>query len=396
MLTSRSSTIAVLRTLTTAEIAPSSAPVTSGREGDPGRQARGFLGRWLSRSVRRFAASFCVLWAVALGREAFASQIVPSALGTPAQTVPCMVEEPPPGDARHRGGPRGTNPATFVYLVEVVRGTVGKPILDRTWEVDSRSVLHLALIKGAMLPEPTNPPATNEIKVNVTLLKGDASTDLELPGWSWADCGALFVGPSIDMSDAKLQDKDGVQLTITNSGTGSATTFVIARKDLGWHRAVSDTVAFIQRLGVSKENAAQGVSKVNFAAAPGVTLATTYSPRRDERLSVLRFLSPGIGITASFLDWKDQAPLLNTSVPGQPTFGTGGNSADISLGLGAQLSLLDGSLSVLYGWNLQGSGPRRYWGIGVSFVNVYQKIQSYTTATATKPSTPSPPANAGQ
>ena len=281
--------------------------------------------------------------------------------------------------------PQFTAPA---FLFELIRGRVVKPIYDFNWDVDTSSVVHVALQADA---------TPSLVAVDVTLLKGSNTSPFNPPAWAWTKCGQIWLGPTIDMNDKALQDQDGLTITLTTTKdckcdskaatttTTTTQTFTLTRKDLGWHRSISDTVAFVQRLGVTQDDVKQkGIARVNFTATPGVTLGTNYTPRRDETFSLLRFLSPGFGVTASFLDWQDQA-MLNTSDPMNPTF-TGAKSSNINLGVGGQMSLFDGMLSALYGVNLQGTAPRRYWGIGLSFVNVYQKIQSLTaTPSSAKP-----------
>jgi hypothetical protein len=315
-----------------------------------------------------------------------------SPLSAQASAVTCTIPGPHHGSGKPASLERGTIAATDspqftapAFLFELIRGRVVKPIYDFNWDVDTSSVVHVAL-RGDAKPQ---------VKVAVTLLKGSNTSSFNPPDWGWTKCGPIWLGPAIDMNDKALQDQDGLTITLTttqpcqcdgkpDTTVESTQTFTLTRKDLGWHRSISDTVAFVQRLGVSKEDVQNGIAKVNFTATPGVTLGTNYTPRRDETFSLLRFLSPGFGVTASFLDWQDQA-MLNTSDPMHPTF-TGAKSSNINLGVGGQMSLFDGMLSALYGVNLQGTAPRRYWGIGLSFVNVYQKIQSLTaTPSSAKP-----------
>ena len=217
-----------------------------------------------------------------------------------------------------------TNPAGFADLVEVVRGTVGKPIRETIWDVDTNSIIEINLFAA---PIKSSPPTSAKLGIKVTLFKGDASTDFALPDkWQWTPCGdTLFLGPRLDMNDRKIKDKDTVRVIIENQDTSESVTFDLTRRDLGWHRSTSDTVAFVQRLGVSKQDVANGIAKINFGPSPGVTLATVYTPRRDEKPNFLSFLSPGIGITASFLDWKDQNVTLDTTNPSMPTFAAGAN-----------------------------------------------------------------------
>jgi hypothetical protein len=292
---------------------------------------------------------------------------------------------------------QSTNPGVFADVVEVV---VRRPIRDATRsrgtrfllgrnldsQVDTNSTVEINLfvagmtdaLKDALQRDPS------KITVTVKLVKGSKTTDFPVaPGWFL--CGTLFEGPVIEMGSPPVSDQDEVQVTLKNADVpAQSVTYNLTRTALGWHQETRDSVAFVQRVGVSKNDVQQGFNKVNFAPAPGVSFGTLYTPRPGGKAWILDFLKPGFGITASFLDWKDTVTVTDNNP--SDTFNvnnltlTGAQSTNVNLGLGAEASLFNGSIEVLYGWNLQTAGPRRYWGIGISFVSVYQTISSLTSS----------------
>ena len=121
--------------------------------------------------------------------------------------------------------------------------------------------------------------------------------------------------------------------------------FLIPRT-FGFHAKVSDTVMFVKRLGISKQDQANGISSFNFGPSPGVTYGGTYYARRNE---FVRFLEPGGGITVLFTKWDNTA--IYNAATGQ--FVPGTTSSDIQTALGFQLSAFGGVLQAGYGANLQ-------------------------------------------
>jgi hypothetical protein len=278
--------------------------------------------------------------------------------------------------AAQPGDVKATTPGSFAWLVELTGGFKrpdGYPIQLDSAEVDTRSQVAINLIVSKMATPLVAAP--DKVQVEITLIKGNATKKLD--HGSWSQCGNLFQGPIIDVADPNVGDKDAIQVKLTNSMTQEFATYNLKPRALGFHQQTSDSVALIQRVGVSRQDIRNGVNKINFAPSPGVSFGTIYTPRRETSGNVLSILSPGAAFVASFLDWKNNVQLTTNG-----TFPSRTSSSDISIGLGGQISLFEGAVAAIYGWNLQATGPRRYWGIAISFVNLYQKISDLTSGSA--------------
>lgn len=178
----------------------------------------------------------------------------------------------------------------------------------------------------------------------------------------------LFTVPdtTIDLRQIGAAGQDEVVIRIVNLENQDAIVYHLIPLELGWNFKTSDSVMFIQRQGVSKQDISNGVARVNFAASPGVTYGGIFHTRKH---GLLNALSPGFGLNVMFLDWKDPAFDSATN-----TFVKGTSSSDINIGLGVQASLFDGVLQFTYGWNLQADKKRQYLGVGVSFVNIAKAL----------------------
>ena len=178
----------------------------------------------------------------------------------------------------------------------------------------------------------------------------------------------LFTVPdtTIDLRQIGASGQDEVIVRIVNLENQDAIVYHLVPLELGWNFKTSDSVMFIQRQGVSRQDISDGVARVNFAASPGVTYGTVFHPRKQGFWNVLR---PGFGLNVMFLDWKDPAFDSATNM-----FTKGTSSSDINIGLGVQASLFDGVLQFTYGWNLQADKKRQYIGVGVSFVNIAKAL----------------------
>ncbi len=184
---------------------------------------------------------------------------------------------------------------------------------------------------------------------------------------------ATIPDTSIDLRQIGAAGQDEIIVRVVNLITQEEAVYRFTPRDLGWHTKTTDSVMFVQRQGVSKQDVASGVVKVNFAPTPGVTYGGIYTPRSQ---GLLRILSPGIGINVSFLNWNDPTAFDNST--GQFVKGT--TSSNINIGLGIQASLFNGILQATYGWNLQADKKRSYFGLGVSFINIAQRITSLTAS----------------
>ena len=167
----------------------------------------------------------------------------------------------------------------------------------------------------------------------------------------------------LDPNRFEEKDVDHIEIHVTNRQTDERMVWTLKPRDLGFRVKTTDSVLFLKRLNSSKE---EGVAAVNFAPSPGVTLGGTYLIRKNR---LLRALCPGIGLNATFLNWKDPAYDPDTNKYLDNTRG-----AEVNIGMGIQVSLFDNVLMFSYGANLQAERSRWYYGIGLSFVQLGGKI----------------------
>lgn len=297
---------------------------------------------------------------------------------------------------------QSTNPADFTSITEqVVHGSPKTVDVSRTSEVDNRSTIQIKFESTRMSPPaPTvagaQPSPEVTVRLQVYAVTGTTRTALapisnyveSVPG------GTPPGGPPNSSAASTLVNHDhsynpGINSTVPNtvfnlqtSGAGSADqieiditnletreqliVFLIPRT-FGLHAKVSDTVMFVKRLGISKQDQANGISAFNFGPSPGVTYGGTYYARNN---AFVRFVEPGLGITVLFTKWNNTA-IFNTAT-GQ--FVPGTTSSDIQTALGFQVSAFSGVLQAGYGANLQVDQKRQYFSLGFSFVNLATKI----------------------
>ena len=145
------------------------------------------------------------------------------------------------------------------------------------------------------------------------------------------------------------------------------TTFKVGR--FGLHIRFSDLAVFVQRLGEDRANN-RGTSdvffdQVNFRPAPGISYGFNYYHRRR---ALFRFLEPGFGAHLAFLNWNDRPRNAATS-DAETTQVT-----NLQIGLGGMVSMFDGTVVVVSGWNLQVKDQRGYLGVGFSITGLAQKF----------------------
>ena len=139
--------------------------------------------------------------------------------------------------------------------------------------------------------------------------------------------------------------------------------WTIKPRRFGFRVKTTDSVLYLKRLNSSKVD---GVAAVNFAPSPGVTFGGNYLVRKNRFVRALR---PGIGLNATFLNWKDPTydPDANKYLPNT-------RGSEVNIGMGVQVSLFNNILMFSYGANLQAEQSRWYYGIGLSFVQLGGKI----------------------
>lgn len=281
---------------------------------------------------------------------------------------------------------QSTNPADFTSITEqVVHGSPKTVDVSRTSEVDSRSTIQIKFESTKMSPPaPTvagaQPSPQVTVRLQVYAVTGTTRTALapisnyveSVPG------GTPPGSPPNSSAASTLVNHDhsynpGINSTVPNtvfnlqtSGAGSADQIEIDITNLETREQLI-VFLIVKRLGISKQDQANGISAFNFGPSPGVTYGGTYYARNN---AFVRFVEPGLGITVLFTKWNSTA-IFNTAT-GQ--FVPGTTSSDIQTALGFQVSAFSGVLQAGYGANLQVDQKRQYFSLGFSFVNLATKI----------------------
>jgi len=207
-----------------------------------------------------------------------------------------------------------------------------------------------------------------------------------------------FVPGYVSLDKAKAQDGDTLYVIVTaqNSegvGTGAAVPFEISVKKYGAKLHLASSFMFIHRQGVSIADTLQPgnpgpdtpapIKRVNFAPSPGVSYGLTLFKRGQDPLSkALRALAPTFGVNLSFMNFDDPSFDLST---GKFTNTTGTN---IQVGAGPVLSFFNNKVDVSYGWNLNASRKRAYFGLGFGFVEIAKEVSKIVKTAAASGSTP--------
>jgi hypothetical protein len=177
---------------------------------------------------------------------------------------------------------------------------------------------------------------------------------------------------------------DAVRVIVAINETEQALDATFKVDKFGVHASFFDSVMFIQRWGEDNANR-NGKSDVQFASvnfhpAPSINYGFTYYNRRS---SILRFLEPGFGASASFLGWDDRSKLLTlgggppATVPA-PAGGTmAPATSPVQVGVGVMGSMFDNVVVATIGWNLNVRDQRSYFGIGVSVTGLARKFSRY-------------------
>lgn len=170
----------------------------------------------------------------------------------------------------------------------------------------------------------------------------------------------------LDLTAQALNVGDTVRLRITNLWTQDSIDKTLVARKFGFPSEVRDSFFFLKRLNVDEDARKEGVDKVNFAPAPGVTYQWTVAPRKN---AFWRTLRPSFGVNVSFADWDDPA---FDQATGQFLAGTKGS--DIEITSGVVVGVFEGVLQFTWGANLNVEKNRGYFGIGFSFVNVVDRL----------------------
>ena len=289
---------------------------------------------------------------------------------------------------------QSTDPASFATVTEVPIN--GSPRVIRTIyaEVDNRSEIRITFDPKRMAePAPLVPggPARPQVhlRIEAVIHQGTSTTLLApIPYYvtlSTATGKGSAVSPfvfhdkyfnpaihaippntEINLRGSFAASADYITLSIMNLETLQSVDYTLVPESFGFRPGVSDTLMFVRRLGISAADRAAGVDDVNFAPSPGVSYGGVYTPRGH---GLSRWLSPGLAMNVLFLKWSDPA-----FDPATGKFTSGTKAGGLQVGMGVQGSLFSNILQFTYGWNLNVESNRTYVGIGMSFVNLTEKI----------------------
>jgi hypothetical protein len=302
-----------------------------------------------------------------------------------------------------------TDPATFTSIMEQPKHGSAKTITATNTEVDDQSIIQINFDRDKMAPPQALVPGGSarprvHLRVEVYSTKGTSRSPvapvphyvdlLPAPAASTTtpnnaggaapestSSGTVvyhdkYYNPSIgaaaipnteiNLGGTQAGDADFIEIRVTNLETQESLIMTVMPQKFGFRVKVSDSLMFIKRLGVGKQDQTAGVDAVNFSPSPGVTYGGTYFSRGNR---FARFFQPGVGINLLFTKWGDAAFDIST---GQFVQGT--KAGDIQTGLGGQFSLFGDVLQFTYGADLQVQQKRQYFGIGVSFVSLSAKI----------------------
>ena len=284
--------------------------------------------------------------------------------------------------------PQGaTHPTHYTTIVELQRRGQENILSGPYSEIDDRSMIAIRFKETKMeLPSENGP----RVKIRVEAFQskdGDRDrishidnyfsqkedgTDGEL-GIDFVFTDRCYDGPTgrfprvpntiLDPNRFEEKNVDHIEIHVTNRRTDERMVWTIKPRQFGFRVKTTDSVLFLKRLNSSK---VEGVAAVNFAPSPGVTYGGTYLVRKSK---VFRALRPGIGMNATFLNWRDPTYDSNTQRYLPNTRGS-----DVNIGMGVQVSLFNNVLMFSYGANLQAEKSRFYYGIGLSFVQLGGKI----------------------
>ena len=154
----------------------------------------------------------------------------------------------------------------------------------------------------------------------------------------------------IPLPHDQLAEGDRVEIKVVNHADGSprSYTWELEVKDIGLSLRTDPTLLLIKRYTVP-----EGDNELSsyFKPAPGSSLVFGLVTRNR----ILNKLDLRLGVNGSFVDFQ--------------------SDKEFEVGVGFVLSVGGGLLQVVYGWNLHAKEEREYWGLGLEFLNITEKIK---------------------
>lgn len=210
----------------------------------------------------------------------------------------------------------------------------------------------------------------------------------------WRRFVQLLAPGTIDLRKYKAADGDTLTILVQARGGegngGISREFRIAIKKLRTVVSVDPSVFWVRRTGVIRDDKGDEI-KSGMVAAPGVTIGVTFHSRKlirtdssnewqavDNRVTTLGWLSPGIGLNVSLLNFAgDFDPSIKDStgkvVGGFRTT----TSSTVQVGAGIGFSFFDGALQFTAGRNISVGEKPYYAGVGFGFIQIGQEIAKF-------------------
>ena len=286
--------------------------------------------------------------------------------------------------------PDATHPKHYTTIVELQRRGNENILSGPYSEIDDRSIIAIRFDEAKMALPSTHSTNAYRVKIRVEAFQtkdGDrdriAHIDNYMSKQENGSSGRVTInfkftdrrydGPTgkcpkvpdtiLDPNRFEEKNVDQIEIHVTNRRTDERMVWTIKPRRFGFRVKTTDSVLFLKRLKSSKVD---GVTAVNFAPSPGVTFGGNYLVRKNR---LVRALRPGIGLNATFLNWKDP-----TYDPDAKKYLPNTRGSEVNIGMGVQVSLFNNVLMFSYGANLQAEQSRWYYGIGLSFVQLGGKI----------------------
>ena len=148
-----------------------------------------------------------------------------------------------------------------------------------------------------------------------------------------------------------LAKGDRVEIEVVNHAgrLPKSYTWELEVMDIGLSLRTDPTLLLIKRPEVPEND--DNELRSDFKPAPGSSLVFGWVTRNR----ILNKLDLRFGLNGSFVDFQ--------------------KDKEFEVGVGFVLSVRGGLLQVVYGWNLHAKEKREYWGLGLEFLNITEKIK---------------------
>lgn len=277
-------------------------------------------------------------------------------------------------------------------LLSAIQGSGASACLDASELADLKQRYEEAL---AAKPKPATQQAASMIET--------AALDCYSTAWGEEIARQLrqyLVPAQIFLGANDVKPGDTVTLRIearesAGSAIGVPAQFLLIVRDRGTRVAVSPSLLFIKRLGVTAADVditnPNAIKAVDFSPFPGVTFGAIFHSRGLTKVTgkawdyeaaesgasrFLGALAPGIGINVTFMNFGDPRDFDPAANGGNGAF-TNTNGTNFEVGAGVVGSLFDNNLQFTYGYNLNAGRKHSYFGVGFGFIEVGKRLAGF-------------------